>query len=93
VLRLVVRVSLRKGTATRVALTVPGGGRGATRVRTYGRSGARAVIVNVGFLGPKSWTVLSLPLSITERPGTTTRGRIVVTMRKGTAIAKVINGR
>ena len=92
VVRLIVRVSLRKGHATRVAITVPGGGSDATRIRTYGKAGARAVIVNVGFYGPKAWTVLSLPVSITERPGKTARGRIVITIRKGTPVAKVVPG-
>ena len=90
VVRIIVRVSLRKGRATRVAVTVPGGGRDATRVRTYGKAGSRAVIVNLGFYGPKAWTVLSLPVSITERPGKTARGTIVVTIRKGTPTAKVV---
>ncbi len=93
VVRLVVRVSLRKGRATRVAITVPGGGSDATRVRTYGKAGNRAVIVNTGFYGPKAWTVLSLPISIAERPGKTARGRIVITIRKGTPVAKVVPAR
>jgi hypothetical protein len=92
VVRLIVRVSLRKGHATRVAITVPGGGSDATRIRIYGKAGARAVIVNVGFYGPKAWTVLSLPVSITERPGKTARGRIVITIRKGTPVARVVPG-
>ena len=50
------------------------------------------MIVNVGFYGPKAWTVLSLPVSITERPGKTARGRIVITIRKGTPVAKVVPG-
>ncbi|MGE0028189.1 MAG: hypothetical protein AB7O78_15045 [Thermoleophilia bacterium] len=93
VLRLVVRVSLRKGRATQVGVTVPGGGRDATRVRTFGKAGNRAVIVNLGFYGPKGWTVLSLPISVTERPGATVRGRIVVTMRKGGPVATVVPAR
>ena len=90
---LIMRVSLRSRRATRVALTVPGGVHGSTRTRIFAARGARAVIVAVGFRGPRAWTVLSLPLAITEAPGATARGRVVVTIRKGSPSAKVVPGR